>query len=159
MADARKPTRRSAASWLALDARRLATRLSGARMCFGPPVHSGARTVIPVATLRLRGGLGLRSPAGGEPPAELANGDSIGGGGGGVLDARPVGFIDIGPEGARYRPIRRAPGLTAPGAALGLLGAWAGARALRDRRVRGRVAALLAVRAKRPRGAALPWPR
>jgi uncharacterized spore protein YtfJ len=74
--------------------RRLVTRLGGARLCYGKPVHVGDRAVVPVARVRAMGGFGWGAQEG-----------SDGGGGGGQLDARPVGFIDIGPEGARYEAI------------------------------------------------------
>ncbi len=76
--------------------RRLAARVSGARLCYGKPVKSGGRTVVPVARVRVAGGWGF----GTDPGA-----DSRGGGGGGGLDARPVGFIEVGPEGARFQRI------------------------------------------------------
>jgi hypothetical protein len=58
------------------------TAASGARLCFGEPVSTGGRTVIPVA--RVRGGAG---------------------GGGGGFDAAPVGFIEVGPDGSRFEAI------------------------------------------------------
>jgi uncharacterized spore protein YtfJ len=69
--------------------------LGGARLCYGEPVVSGERAVIPVARVRVAGGGGFG--AGGD-------GDE-GGGGGGYLEASPQGFIEVGPEGARYQPI------------------------------------------------------
>jgi uncharacterized spore protein YtfJ len=76
--------------------RRLAARLSGARLCYGKPVEAAGRTVIPVASLRTVGGLGF-----GRGPTP----DSSGGGGGGALEARPIGFIDVGPDGAHFQSI------------------------------------------------------
>jgi hypothetical protein len=76
-----------------LGARRLLARMVGARLCFGKAVRQGKYTVIPVAAVRAAGGYG----AGGHP------GD--GGGGGGTLTGRPVGYIEIGPDGARFAPI------------------------------------------------------
>ncbi len=74
---------------------RLAARLSGAALCYGEPVESNGRMVIPVARVRLIGGGGgqLAGPAEGE-------------GGGGFVGARPVGFVEVGPEGSRFHPIR-----------------------------------------------------
>lgn len=69
---------------------RLLDRLTRARLCYGEPVSNGEHTVIPVARVRVAGGLGY----GGSD-----------GGGGGTLDARPVGFIEIGPDGAHYERI------------------------------------------------------
>ena len=77
-------------------AQRVLARLTGARLCFGRPVEVKGRTVIPVASVRTAGGYGF----GGEP-----RGSERSGGGGGALDARPVGFIEIGPDGTRFEPI------------------------------------------------------
>jgi hypothetical protein len=92
--------------------------LRGARLCYGEPVHVDGRTVIPVAQVRAAGG--FRSGAGG----------------GGRVDARPIGFIEVSAHGSRFEPIAQPPGgaarLIAGGAAAaaGLLGA----AALRRRR-------------------------
>jgi hypothetical protein len=166
MADQRKRRRRADLGWIALDARRATRRLTGARLCFGKPVHVGSRTVIPVASLRTIGGFGFgRAPEAAGPEAEPpSDAERLGGGGGGLLDARPIGFIDIGPEGACYRSIPHArPRATVTGAVLAGLGAWAGARALRARRPAHRRPSLgrgrRRGRARRPPAAALPWPR
>ena len=74
--------------------RRLVTRLGGARLCYGKPVHVGDRAVVPVARVVAVGGGGWGR-----------DDDAGGGGGGGGLNASPVGFIDIGPEGARFEAI------------------------------------------------------
>ena len=74
--------------------RRLVTRIGGARLCYGKPVHVGDRAVVPVARVRTMGGAGWGSDK-----------NADGGGGGGILNAQPVGFIDIGPEGARFEAI------------------------------------------------------
>ena len=78
-------------------AQRVLARLTGARLCFGRPVEVKGRTVIPVASVRTAGGYGF----GGEPVGPQRSG----GGGGGALDARPVGFIEIRPEGTRFERI------------------------------------------------------
>src|ERR1019366_7733280 len=77
-------------------AQRALARLTGARLCFGRPVEAKGRTVIPVASVRTAGGYGFGNEPGGRP---------MGGGGGGALDARPVGFIEIGPDGTRFERI------------------------------------------------------
>jgi uncharacterized spore protein YtfJ len=77
-------------------AQRALARLTGARLCFGRPVEAEGRTVIPVASVRTAGGYGFGNEPGGR---------QLGGGGGGALDARPVGFIEIGPEGTRFERI------------------------------------------------------
>jgi uncharacterized spore protein YtfJ len=78
-------------------AQRLLARMTGARLCFGRPVAVGARTVIPVASVRTAGGFGLGNDA--------QSGQTAGAGGGGAIDARPVGFIEIGPDGTRFERI------------------------------------------------------
>lgn len=65
-------------------------RLSGARMCYGEPISGGDVTVVPVSRVRVAGGFG--------------DGED-GTGGGGAVDATPVGYIEVGPGGARYLPI------------------------------------------------------
>jgi hypothetical protein len=104
-----------------LATRKLLAAARGARLCYGEPVHVEGRTVIPVARVRAAGGMGQR-------------------GGGGRLDAVPVGFIEVSEAGARFESIG-APGafprgLAAGGAALSALAAAAVLR--RPRRGRGR---------------------
>jgi uncharacterized spore protein YtfJ len=86
----------------------LAERVSGSasvRSVFGEPVVSGDRTVIPVARVRYGFGGG-----GGSHRGEEGTG---GGGGGGGVTARPVGVVEISPEGTRFIPFdeRRAKGM------------------------------------------------
>jgi hypothetical protein len=116
------------------QARKLVARLGGARLCYGKPVRVGERTVIPVASVRAVGGGGVTAA----PPAP---GDSAGGGG--VFTATPVGFIDVGPEGARYQRI--------DGGARTLSSAAAGAVAVLALRAVARRSA--GRRARLPRGA------
>jgi hypothetical protein len=104
-----------------LATRKLLAAASGARLCYGEPVHVEGRTVIPVARVRAAGGMGQR-------------------GSGGRLHAVPVGFIEVSQAGARFEPIG-APGalprgLAAGGAALTALAAAAVLR--RPRRGIGR---------------------
>jgi uncharacterized spore protein YtfJ len=75
------------------ELRRFLTRLGGGRLVYGKPVRAGERVVVPVSRVRMAGGFGF----GGEEGEE--------GGGGGVVDARPVGFLEVGPEGTRYEAI------------------------------------------------------
>lgn len=90
-------------------------RLTGARLCYGKPVRVGQRTVVPVASVRTIGAFGYGR---GEDAAGGA-----GGGGAGTLDARPVGFIEITPEGTSYQSIsdRRLTLATIGGGALAAL--------------------------------------
>jgi hypothetical protein len=114
------PTKPSGAD-RALASRKLLAAARGARLCYGEPVHVEGRTVIPVARVRAAGGLGAK-------------------GGGGRLDAVPVGFIEVSAAGARFEPIGSpgpgARGLAAGGAALTALAAAAAVR--RQRRGLGR---------------------
>jgi hypothetical protein len=94
-----------------LATRKLLAAARGARLCFGEPVHVEGRTVIPVARVRAAGGMGQR-------------------GGGGRLDAVPVGFIEVSAAGARFESFHGAGNgaraLAAGGAALtGLVAAAA----------------------------------
>ena len=82
-----------------LTTRKLLAAARGARLCYGDPVHVEGRTVIPVARVRAAGGLGAK-------------------GGGGRLDAVPVGFIEVSEAGARFEPIG-GPGLLPRGLAAG----------------------------------------
>ncbi len=80
---------------LGLTLRSVIERMQGTSMCFGEPVEYEGRTVVPVARVRARGGLGFGSdPLGGG-----------GGGGGGLLDGTPVGFIELDAAGSRFVPI------------------------------------------------------
>jgi len=67
---------------------------------FGDPIERDTLTVIPVARVRWGFGGGAGSADG--PPSGPASGS---GGGGGVA-ADPVGYLEIGPDGAVFRPIR-----------------------------------------------------
>jgi hypothetical protein len=99
-----------------LATRKLLAAARGARLCYGEPVHVDGRTVIPVARVRAAGGMGQR-------------------GGGGRLDAVPVGFIEVSADGARFEAIANpgAGGRALAGGAAALTGLVAAA-ALRRRR-------------------------
>jgi uncharacterized spore protein YtfJ len=109
--------------------RRVLDRVTGAHLCYGEPVRAGEHTVIPVARVVASGGWGYGR--GGERGGD----EGVGQGGGGHLDARPAGFIEVGPGGARYvaipDPDQLARTLRAGAAALVTL---SGAAALRRRR-------------------------
>ena len=138
---------------------RAAARLTGARVCYGKPIEAHGHVVVPVATLRTIGGLGFGQGAPSEAVGEAVDGapagaESTGGGGGGLLDARPIGFIDIGPDGVRYQPIEvPSPPRRMGAAALLALGVVVVARALGGRASGGGLAALR----RRPTGSAR-WP-
>ena len=74
--------------------RTVVDRMQGARLCYGDPVTAEGRTVIPVARVSARGGLGFGSGSG--------TGEGEGGGGGGKLNATPVGFIEVTADGTRF---------------------------------------------------------
>ena len=66
---------------------------------FGEPIARGDVTVVPVARVRWGfGGGGGRSEAPETGPAS-------GSGGGGGVSAEPVGYLEIGPSGAEFKPI------------------------------------------------------
>lgn len=89
---------------------RAPAQLTGAGLCFGEPVTAAGRTLVPVARVRGDAGAGF--------------------------DARPLGFVDVGADGARFRSVPAADGLARAGAAAAaaLAGAAALATALRARR-------------------------
>ena len=73
---------------------------AGVQAVFGEPTTRGDLTVIPVA--RVRWGFGGGGGRAETPPAGPASGS---GGGGGVA-ADPIGYLELGPQGAAFRPIR-----------------------------------------------------
>jgi len=82
---------------------RLADRLgakAGVHAVFGEPLTRGDLTIISVA--RVRWGFGGGSGVSEGP--EAASGSGSGGGGG--VTADPVGYVEIGPDGSVFRPIR-----------------------------------------------------
>jgi uncharacterized spore protein YtfJ len=112
--------------------RRLIDAVASARLCYGEPVREGERTVIPVSRVRVAGGWGF----GRSDQAKGAAQPGSGGGGGGSLDAHPAGFIELGPEGARFHEIpdpERAQRLVKAGAAAltTVLAGIAGVRGMR----------------------------
>jgi hypothetical protein len=89
-----------------LAARKFLAAARGARLCYGEPVQVDGRTVIPVARVRAAGRMGK-------------------GGGGGGLNAEPVGFIEVAAEGTRFERIEQprvgARALATGGAVAGLV--------------------------------------
>ena len=97
---------------------RMAERVGGkasVRAIFGDPIERGGITVIPVARVRwgFGGGAGRGPIAVGPGTAESAVGtptfdegiSGAGTGGGGGVSADPVGYLEIGPDGATFKPI------------------------------------------------------
>ena len=71
-----------------------------AAACFGTPVVSGDRTVIPVADISYGFGVGW---GGSEASATTPGGH--GGGGGGGARTRAIAVIEVAPHGVRILPI------------------------------------------------------
>ena len=79
----------------------------GARTIFGEPVAQGERTVIPVGRVSYRFGFGAGGGTGGtRAEGEMGENTGSGGGGGGSLEVIPLGYIEEGPEGSRFVPIK-----------------------------------------------------
>jgi uncharacterized spore protein YtfJ len=85
---------------------RLVERLAGlvgakasVQAVFGDPVRHDGLTVIPVA--RVRWGFG----GGGGSADGPATGPASGSGGGGGVAADPIGYLELGPDGAIFKPI------------------------------------------------------
>jgi len=78
---------------------------------FGDPIERDGLTIIPVAKVRwgFGGGAGLMpvAPSTGSDGTGNVAGvpQELGSGGGGAVTADPVGWLEIGPEGAEFRPI------------------------------------------------------
>lgn len=76
---------------------------------FGAPQQVGEVTLIPVAQLSY--GIGMGMGAGEEIPEEAPEEGAeeaavgFGGGGGAGAQARPIAYIEVGPEGTKVRPI------------------------------------------------------
>jgi uncharacterized spore protein YtfJ len=98
---------------------RIAERVGGkasVRAVFGDPIERDGLTIIPVARVRwgFGGGAG-RGPIAVGPGSESdatsigmgsdASTSGSGSGGGGGVSADPVGYLEIGPNGAVFRPI------------------------------------------------------
>lgn len=95
---------------------RMAERVGGkasVRAVFGEPIERDGITVIPVAKVRWGFGGGAGSGpiavgpgiAGQGAPADPTAAPGFGTGGGGGATAEPVGYLEIGPDGAMFRPI------------------------------------------------------
>jgi hypothetical protein len=73
---------------------------AGVQAVFGEPIRQDNLTVIPVA--RVRWGFGGGAGRADGPPSGPASGS--GGGGGAAAD--PIGYLEIRPDAATFRPIR-----------------------------------------------------
>jgi uncharacterized spore protein YtfJ len=109
MSDARKAVDATPADRLIERLAELIGAKAGVRAVFGEPVQQGGVTVIPVARVRWGfGGGGGRSEA-------VADGPASGSGGGGGVAADPIGYVEIGSDGATFRPIREPHSSSRPG--------------------------------------------
>jgi len=91
---------------------------------FGEPVEAHGRTIIPVARVSYR--LGAGGGEGGEMPADPSapKKGGRGSGGGGIVQAVPVGVLEVTEAGARFVRFfdpQMAMGLVAGGVMFGLL--------------------------------------
>ena len=106
---------------------RMAERVGGkasVRAVFGDPIERDGITVIPVAKVRWgfgggagRGPIAVGPGIDGQAPEVSLSEDSSqsgsGSGGGGGVTADPIGYLEIGPDGANFRPIK--PVMPSPG--------------------------------------------
>jgi uncharacterized spore protein YtfJ len=89
---------------------RLAERIggrAGVQAVFGEPIERDGTTVIPVARVRWGfgggTGTGTGTGTGGDAEGRPQTGSGSGGGGGVSVDA--IGYLELGPGGATFRPI------------------------------------------------------
>ncbi len=96
---------------------RLAERIGGkvnVTTVFGEAIERDGITVIPVAKVRWGFGGGAGGPIAVGPGLDDEGGrGTTGQGGGGGATADPVGWLEIGPEGAVFKPIT--PAMPSPG--------------------------------------------
>lgn len=108
--------------WVARMAERVGAKAS-VKAVFGEPIERDGLTIIPLAKVRwgFGGGAGTSQAAAGQGNAGEngggPTGDSMemtgGSGGGGGAFADPIGYIEIGPDGAEFKPI--VPAMPSPG--------------------------------------------
>jgi uncharacterized spore protein YtfJ len=89
-------------TFIARMAERIGARASVTAV-FGEPIQRGDLTIVPVA--RVRWGFGGGEGGGEAGAGEDAPASGYGSGGGGGVSADPIGFVEIGPDGAIFRPI------------------------------------------------------
>ena len=78
---------------------------AGTRTVFGEPVAQGDVTVVPVAKVSTRFGFGGGSGNNLAKDAGQEGSSGSGMGGGGDVKAKPLGYIEITPQGSRFIPI------------------------------------------------------
>ncbi|MFC1568545.1 GerW family sporulation protein [Candidatus Margulisiibacteriota bacterium] len=74
-------------------------KTANVKTVFGDPIHVEGRTIIPVATVSVSGGGG-----GGFGKEAKSKGKGVGGGAGLHVESKPVGYIEITAEGAKFVP-------------------------------------------------------
>ena len=108
-------------------------------LAYGQPVRAGKVTVVPIGAVAYGFGWG---GGGGRAKVKQRGEDSMGGGsgGGGGVRVTPLAYLEIGPKGARLRPVLdwtaiAVAVITVLGPAVGLRGLRALRSAIRRRRV------------------------
>jgi uncharacterized spore protein YtfJ len=89
---------------------RFAERIGGrasVQAVFGEPIERDGTTVIPVARVRWGFGGGTGTGSGGDAEGQPQSGSGSGGGGGVAVDA--IGYVEIGPGGATFKPLQPYP--------------------------------------------------
>jgi uncharacterized spore protein YtfJ len=77
---------------------------TGVSSLFGEPIERGESTIVPVGRMRWLVGAGSGSAS-----VPGTDGSSDGSGGGGAAIADPIGYIEMGPDGVRFRRIVEIP--------------------------------------------------
>ncbi len=117
---AQKSARSSIDGFVERIAERVGSKAS-VRAVFGDPIERDGLTVIPVARVRwaFGGGAGrgpiAMGPGSGEGATASTSDEGMSGagtGGGGMASADPIGYLEIGPDGATFKPI--APPMPSP---------------------------------------------
>ena len=107
-ADAASKAERAASGPQDAFLEKLAERVGGKasiRAVFGEPISRNGKTIVPVAKIRwgFGGGTGT-GPSSQAADAPVGTGTGAGGG----VTAEPIGYLEIGDEGAAFKPIAAA---------------------------------------------------
>jgi uncharacterized spore protein YtfJ len=92
-------------------------RKANVNAAFGRPVVAEGRTLIPVAEVGYAFGMGFGTPGAEERPQEEGEGAA----GGGGVRARPLGVVEVTPDGIHVEPVVDEQKVTLAGT---LLAAW-----------------------------------
>jgi len=109
-ADAASKAERAASGPQDAFLEKLAERVGGKasiKAVFGEPISRNGKTIVPVAKIRwgFGGGTGT-GPSSQAADAPVGTGTGTGAGGG--VTAEPIGYLEIGDEGAAFKPIAAA---------------------------------------------------